>query len=154
MAETWNGFNTAEDLWQLVQPKYSGKTTWDETTTHTIDWITRQNNYIWRQIRARLKGAGIDPDALTTADEETLAPINNLWCASIVDPSKAVIKTERGEVWDRRYKDMLDDFIETKKAELSEDSSESNNLFSSFGEAYGEFTDTELNPYFKKADEY
>lgn len=154
MAETWSGYNTVDDLWQLIQPKYQGKSTWDETTSHTLDWITRQNNYIRRQIIARLKGAGIDPDELTSADEETLAPINNLWAAAIIDPSKAVIKTERGEVWDKRYKDMLNDFIDGKKAELSEDSSSSNNLFDNFGEAYGEFTTTELDPYFKKADEY
>lgn len=157
MADEWLGYNTVADLWGLLQPAYQGKTTWDETTPHTLDWITRTNNGIYYQIRSRLKAAGIDPDELTAEDIKTLGPINNLWAGGIIDPSKAVIKTERGEVWDRRYKDMLDAFADTKgrQAALSGDSQAGSNLFGSFGIASTAELDTDdLDPYFKKEDEY
>lgn len=141
----WLGFNTQTSLEAIVQPK----TAWGVATKpHTLSQIETINTSIYYQIIMFLKGQGVDTDNLIATDTAGLSLINDLWAGCIIAPAKAAAKDEKGETWDKRYKDMLNNFVQYKSkvsAEAAQDMK-----YDSFGLAYTDIED--VDPIFGTDD--
>lgn len=142
----WDGFNSADSLEAIVKPINS----WTiSSKPHTLSQIETINNGIHQQILMFLRGQGINTDNLTTDDKTALALINDLWSACLIGPAKKPTdKDGKGETWDRRYKDMLENFVKYKSKVSA--AAEEDKKYSSFGLAYTTIADED--PIFSKDD--
>jgi len=142
----WLGFNTQDSLKAIVQPV----TEWSVSSKpHTLSQIETINTSIYYQIIMFLKGQGINTDNLTAEDIKGLSLINDLWAGCIIAPAKAATnKDEKGETWDKRYKDMLNNFVKYK-SKVSEDAAQ-DMKYDDFGLAYTDIED--VDPIFGTDD--
>lgn len=148
----WTGYNTSDGLAAIVQPASFWSTT---SKPHTLAQIEEINKGIYLQINAFLRGKGIDITKLTEDDRDTLGLINSLWAAAIISPARfeSVNKdgSKAGDNWDRRYKDMLENFA-SAKAQLSEDATGEKFTSTGIGLSYSRIKCQ--NPKFSVNDEW